>query len=103
MFDVLLLGSIALLTLFGAARVGLAPRDPQAGVAVIFAPWTQPDATLVRATDAGGRFVRFARLPFIAIVMPEDSAYPARMLSAGAWLVIDPKTLEACLGPISRS
>jgi hypothetical protein len=82
--------------LFAGARAELVPRDRADGVAVVFAPWTAAGSTLVQAVDGGGRFVRFGGLPFIAVVMPDDSDYANRMLHAGAWLVLDPRALAAC-------
>ena len=95
---------IILLTLgaFAAsARIGLAPRPSDGGVAVMFAPWTSAADSLSQATAAGGRFVRFGGLPFIAVVMPADAGYAGRMLSDGAWLVMDPKLLAACAAAFS--
>ncbi len=88
---------LSLGALYAVARTELTPRDPAQGVAVIFAPWTPADAALSQAVEGGGRFVRFGGLPFIAVVVPDDVKYPDRMLHAGAWLVVDPVALAACL------
>ncbi len=92
---------LSLGALYGAARTGLTPRDPSQGVAVIFAPWTAADRTLMRAASAGSRFVRFGGLPFIAVVMPDDPHYADRAFAGGAWLVIDPKALAGCSAALS--
>jgi hypothetical protein len=92
-----LLTCLSLGALYAVARTELTPRDPTQGVAVIFAPWTTADATLSQAVDGGSRFVRFGGLSFIAVVIPDDVKYPDRMLGAGAWLVVDPIALAACL------
>jgi hypothetical protein len=84
-------------TLYAVARAELTPRDPTQGVAVVFAPWTTAERTLSQAVEGGGRFVRFGTLPFIAVVIPDDVKYPSRMLDSGAWLVVDPIALAACL------
>lgn len=99
--DIGLLACLSLGTFYASARVGLAPRDPAQGVAVIFAPWTAPEETLTQAVAGGSRFVRFGGFPFIAIVIPDNTKYPDRMLSAGAWLVVDPQTLAACAAALS--
>ena len=96
-----MLASLSLGALYAGARTGLAPRDTSNGIAVVFAPWTAPEAVLSRAVEGGSRFVRFGGLPFIAIVMPEDADYAARMLGAGAWIVADPQTIAACLSAIA--
>jgi hypothetical protein len=95
-FDAALITLLAVASLFVIARIGLKPRDPANGVAVMFAPWTSAEATLARATDPGSRFVRYGGFPFIAVVIPERADYPERMLAGGAVFVLDPQALAAC-------
>jgi hypothetical protein len=83
---------------FGAIlRIGLLPANPSAGVAVIYAPWTTADQTMIRAVGAGARFVRFGGFDFIAIVMPERSDYVENVLAGSALLAVDPQVLAGCL------
>jgi hypothetical protein len=83
---------------FGAIlRIGLLPANPDAGVAVIYAPWTTADQTMIRAVSAGARFVRFGGFDFIAIVIPEQPDYVANALAGSALLVVDPQVLAGCL------
>jgi hypothetical protein len=83
---------------FGAIlRIGLLPAKPDAGVAVIYAPWTTADQTMIRAVSAGARFVRFGGFDFIAIVIPEQPDYVANALAGSALLVVDPQVLAGCL------
>jgi hypothetical protein len=83
---------------FGAIlRIGLVPANPGAGVAVIYAPWTTADQTMVRAVSAGARFVRFGGFDFIAIVMPERPDYVENVLADSALLAVDPQVLAGCL------
>jgi hypothetical protein len=96
---------IVLLTLasfYAVARAGLAPRDPMAGVGVIFAPWTSSNTALERAVAAGGRIVRAGGFPSVVIVMPDDSDYTSKVLREGALMVVDLRVLEACLRVLSR-
>src|SRR3954453_19672317 len=51
-------------------RPGLRPRDPLAGAAVVFAPWTSAADALGRATAAGASIVRIGAIPSIVIVSP---------------------------------
>jgi hypothetical protein len=95
-FDAALVPLLAIASLFVIARIGLKPRDPANGVAVVFSPWTSAEATLVRATDPGGRFVRYGGFAFIAVVIPEAPDYSTRVLGEGALLVLDPQALAAC-------
>ena len=83
---------------FGAIlRVGLLPSNPGAGVAVIYAPWTTADQTMIRSVRAGARFVRFGGFDFIAVVMPDEPDYIERVLADSALLAVDPRVLAACL------
>src|SRR5262245_55878531 len=95
--DLALLAILSVAAFVAAAVMTLAPRDPASGVAVVFAPWTGADVALSRAVEARARFVRFGGASFIAVVIPDDADYQARVLSAGAWLVLDPQALAACL------
>src|ERR1700684_1320828 len=72
---------------FGAIlRIGLQPANDSAGVAVIYAPWTTADQTMIRTVSAGARFVRFGGFDFIAIVAPEQPDYVERVLAGSALL-----------------
>jgi len=83
---------------FGAIlRIGMLPANASAGVAVIYAPWTTADQTMIRAVSAGARFVRFGGFDFIAIVMPEQPDYVDRVLADSALLAVDPQVLAGCL------
>ena len=68
-------------------RVGLPPRDPASGVAVIYAPGTSAEQTFARSVAAGARFVRYGGFDFIAIVIPETPDYVERALAAYEELV----------------
>jgi hypothetical protein len=95
--DIAALAILSIVTLGVTARFALAPRAPELGVAVIFAPWTPPEQTFARTVEAGARFVRFGGPGFVAVAVPDDRDYPARARAAGAWLVVDPKVVAACL------
>jgi hypothetical protein len=98
--DYLALAALSAGVLFLTARATLVPREPESGAAVIFAPWTAPETAMANATGAGARFVRFGGYGFIAVVKAEDSNYTARAMASGAWLVVDPQVLAACLSSI---
>ena len=91
------IAAFALFSTIAVARIGLEPRDPSRGVGVIFAPWTDEATALSRAVAAGGRLVRFDGPSFIVVVEPESADYVRRIKDGGAWLVVDPKILAACL------
>jgi hypothetical protein len=100
--DGVLIAAVAIAGLYGAARIGLKPRDPAAGIGVIFAPWVSEATALQRATAAGARVVRYGDVPFVVVVVPDAPDYVGRMLAAGALLVVDPRTLAACLSFLSE-
>src|SRR5947208_15721898 len=97
LWDFCLIAFLIAASLAAILRVGLLPRDPSLGVAVIYAPGTTADETVVRAVSAGARFVRFGGFDFIAIVMPETPDYVERVLAGSALLAVDPRVLAACL------
>jgi hypothetical protein len=101
LFDIGFLVCVTLGAFAVSARIGLIPLTTDDGVAVMFAPWTSASESLSRATEPGGRFVRFGGTSFITVVMPDDQAYADRVLSRGAWLVMDPKVLAACVDALS--
>jgi hypothetical protein len=95
--DIAALAILSIVALGVTARFALSPRAPELGVAVIFAPWTPPEQALARTVEAGARFVRFGGPGFVAVAIPDGPDYPARARAAGAWLVVDPKVVAACL------
>jgi hypothetical protein len=97
--DIAALIALSIVALVASARATLPPREPERGVAVVFAPWTAPETALTRTVEAGARFVRFGGYGFIAVGVADDRGYAARAMAKGAWLVLDPQLLAACLKP----
>jgi hypothetical protein len=95
--DLSLIAILAVVSFGAILRIGLLPAKPDAGVAVIYAPWTTADQTMIRAVSAGARFVRFGGFDFIAIVIPEAPDYVANVLAGSALLAVDPQVLAGCL------
>jgi hypothetical protein len=95
--DSLVIALLCALSFAAILRCGATPRDPLAGVAVVFPPWTTPDQTFARAVGAGASFVRFGGFGFIAIVKPDDAGYVDRVFSDHAILALDPTFLSGCL------
>jgi hypothetical protein len=95
--DLWLIAILAVGSFAAVLRIGLLPANPSAGVAVIYAPWTTADQTMIRAVSAGARFVRFGGFDFIAVVMPEQPDYVERVLADSALLAVDPQVLAGCL------
>ena len=97
LIDLWLLAVLTVVSFAVILRVGLLPSNPGAGVAVIYAPWTTADQTMIRAVSAGARFVRFGGFHFIAVVVPEQPDYVAHVLAGSALLAVDPRVLAGCL------
>jgi hypothetical protein len=95
--DLWLIAILAVGSFSAILRIGMLPANAGAGVAVIYAPWTTADQTMIRAVSAGARFVRFGGFDFIAIVMPEAPDYVDRVLAGSALLAVDPQVLAGCL------
>ncbi len=100
-FDAALLIAAAFFSFGFAAATALAPRPESAGVAVIFAPWTDARETLALSASAGSRFVRFGAFDFIAVVQPENWEFAKDVRARGAWFVADPSALAACFKPFA--
>lgn len=100
LIDAVILASVSIGALYATARSSLAPRDQARGVAVVYAPWTAPEATFTRTVGAGARFMRFGGASFVAVAYPDSADYSARAFAGGAWLVLDAKVLAACLSAI---
>lgn len=97
LLDLWLIAILAVGSFAAILRIGLLPANPGAGVAVIYAPWTTADQTMLRSVSAGARFVRFGGFDFIAIVIPEQPDYVERVLTGSALLAVDPQVLAGCL------
>lgn len=99
LLDVGVIAVLICASLISILRIGLVPNNPTSSVAVVYAPWTAANETMVRAVSAGARFVRFGGFQFIAVVMPERPDYVEQAMKGSAWLVVDPQALAACLRP----
>ena len=94
--DWIVIGAFALLGTALVLRAALRPHDPQAGVAVIFAPWISAGDAVLRGTAAGASVLRLGALPSIVVVSPSEPGYVDRVLAEGALLVVDPQALATC-------
>ena len=102
-FDAALLGAAAFFSFGIATAIALAPKTGSAGIAVIFAPWTNARDAISQSARAGGRFVRFGAFDFIAVIQPESESFSRNVRVQGAWFIADPSALAACLKPFARN
>ena len=96
-FDAVLITGTALLGLVVTAFIAVAPRDPLAPVAVVFAPWIGAAVAMAAATGAGAQVLQAGAASNIIIVQPGDAGYAARVAAQGAWLVADATAFGGCL------
>jgi hypothetical protein len=81
----------------GTATLSLRPSDDAgAPVAAVFPPWWSAEHSFAAALS-GGAIVRDGAWSNILVVKPEDRDAARRLYAAGAWLLLDPKALAACL------
>ena len=99
-FDTAIMAAVSLGTLLVTAQAALKPVHPETGVAVIYAPWTDFDDAFRRAVGAGARFVRAGGVPFVVVVVPEDSGFEQRVRAGGPWMLADPVALAGCFNAL---
>jgi hypothetical protein len=89
-------GAIFALLLTGIASIEAAPIAGEP-VAIITNPWGGSSAIEVVAAS-GGALMRSGRWRFVAVAAAdEDPAFHQRLRTAGAWLIVSPIRLGACL------
>lgn len=65
---------------------------------VILAPWSEPGQMMNVLLQAGGSLVNGGALDWIVIAEGGDTGFPARLIEAGAMLVLDGRLAQSCLG-----
>ncbi|MGJ4890988.1 hypothetical protein ACQR1Y_22530 [Bradyrhizobium sp. HKCCYLRH3099] len=93
------LNAIALLiaSFVGVAALSLQVRPGREIVAVAFPPWWSAQQTMLATASADAALVRTTNLSSLLVVRPGDHDGLARLREAGAWLIIDPQAVSACL------
>ncbi|GGK26856.1 hypothetical protein [Salinarimonas ramus] len=77
-----------------------APGDARVGTAVVFAPWTSQADVFARIGESGGALVSAGAFPFVAVATAQrPDAFASAVRAAGAWALLDPRTLGGCLVP----
>jgi hypothetical protein len=89
---------LLLVSFLGTATLGLWPSGAAgAPIAAVFPPWWSAERSFAAAASAGGAIVREGAWSNILVVMPGDGDFAHRLQAAGAWLLLDPRALDACL------
>ena len=96
LFDRVFLSMLVLCSFGTVCALTLAPRQADANVAVIFAPWIDARSAISRATAAGAMLVRSGAYPFIVIVRSGASDFTARARREGALVILDANAIAGC-------
>ena len=72
------------------------PAAEATAIAAIFPPWWSGERAFAAASSVGA-VIREGAVPVVLVVRTPAGDGAARLRSAGAWLVLDPKAVEGCL------
>jgi hypothetical protein len=61
------------------------------------APWSEPGRIMNVITQAGGSLVNGGALDWIVIAEGGDTGFAARLIEAGAMMVLDGRLAQSCL------
>lgn len=91
-------GSVVLILVtllpLGVAVVSLFAPPARGPIAAVFPPWWGDRRAFVAASTAGP-VVRFGAVPFIVVVAAAGNDR-ALLYAAGAWLLLDPRSVGGC-------
>lgn len=90
--------ALLLIGMAGLALAILAPSGRGGQYAVVAPPWYSQGRTIALIQQAGGSIAGRGGLRNIIIVHSENPAFARALYRAGAWLVIDPMSLQGCAG-----
>jgi len=66
-------------------------------VAAAFPPWWSTQQVFLAAASANAAIVRGTALSGLLVVRPDDNDGLTQLRKAGAWLIIDPQAVAACI------
>ncbi|WP_346016189.1 hypothetical protein [Bradyrhizobium sp. C-145] len=79
------------------AALSLRPRLGAELVAAAFPPWWSAQEAFLATASANAAIVRTTAIPALLVVRPGDHDGLSRLRDAGAWLIIDPQAVAACI------
>ncbi|HWZ38045.1 MAG TPA: hypothetical protein VNY08_07085 [Bradyrhizobium sp.] len=79
------------------AALSLRVRPGTEIVAVAFPPWWSSERAFLAAASADAAIVRMTAVPSLLVVRPDQRDGLPRLRKAGAWLVMDPQAIAACI------
>lgn len=87
------------LSLIAALLVAALGPSRDGAVAAVFLPGTRAGTAIAAVVQAGGRFQRFGRAPWLAVAIPSvpgDAAFADRLRAHGALMLINPVLAGNC-------
>ena len=94
--SLLAISALPALLAVGSIVGALSLAKPKLGpVAAVFPPWWETGRT-IRAAATAGRIVGFGAANFVVIVVPETAKIDSQLRAAGAWMLLDPKSVGGC-------
>ena len=79
------------------AALALQVRTDADVVAVAFPPWWSTQQVFLAAASANAAIIRETALAGLLVVRPDGNDGPTQLRKAGAWLIIDPQAVAACI------
>ena len=79
------------------AALSLQIRPGAEVVAVAFPPWWSTQQVFLAAASANAAIIRGTALSGLLVVRPDDNDGLTQLHKAGAWLIIDPQAVAACI------
>jgi hypothetical protein len=79
------------------AALSLQIRPDAEVVAAVFPPWWSTQQVFLAAASANAAIVRGTALSGLLVVRPDDNDGLTQLRKAGAWLIMDPQAVAACI------
>ena len=81
----------------GIAALSLQVRPDAEVVAAAFPPWWSTQQVFLAAASANAAIIRETALAGLLVVRPSDKDGLTQLRKAGAWLIMDPQAVAACI------
>jgi hypothetical protein len=90
-------GVLLVVSWLAIAGLSLQIRPGAEVVAVVFPPWWNAQRAFLASASADAAIVRITVVPSLLVVRPNRDDGLTRLRQAGAWLVMNPQAIAACL------
>lgn len=86
-----------LCSFLAVAALSLQMRPDAEVVAALYPPWWSEQQVLLAAASADAAIVRLTSATGIVVVRPDQRQGLAKLRGSGAWFLLDPQAVAACL------